>query len=551
MSDLDAAATLVDETRRGAGAARTLKPAWPSLAVARAAPPRSVIAAVYRRRLGRTPPSAAMTGGRWRAPSRKIANSPAAAGLAVAPRRLCRTVPCRARRPHGAAAGKSRRARAHFRSAGSAPADDRPRGARRPQRGHLAAAKCAAIRGCLARCAAISVSICRSGASVLSAHDFAQALGAPEVMLTRAAKQRRRADSRLAFRAAPGGGCRRPRWMGSVRSAAKNIWRSRGALDAPAQVKPQPRPEPTPPLEARPRAVVGHRHRELAARSLHDLRQTHAAAASARSGGHTAGRRRPRHRHPRGDRGIHQDVTPRGLPADPVARIDSRSAEKHFAASTRLSGRQKRSGGRAFCASRDWFAGWERERRPRIAKDAWRNSRRDRDSARRTRNFALPARADRIERRADGAFAILDYKTGQPPRRSKCAPGLRRSSLWKRRFCAAAASPRWLPAGLGRANSPMCGSKAASRRRIRSDQVQETARATSMPTARWAKLAGSPPGSASKASRIARWCIRCGGAIRRLRPSRPRQGMVGVGRRERSRDPGSQSERAAPSRTPC
>jgi ATP-dependent helicase/nuclease subunit B len=36
----------------------------------------------------------------------------------------------------------------------------------------------------------------------------------------------------------------------------------------------------------------------------------------------------------------------------------------------------------------------------------------------------LSARADRIERRADGTFAILDYKTGQPPTAKQVRLGL-------------------------------------------------------------------------------------------------------------------------------
>jgi ATP-dependent helicase/nuclease subunit B len=40
------------------------------------------------------------------------------------------------------------------------------------------------------------------------------------------------------------------------------------------------------------------------------------------------------------------------------------------------------------------------------------------------RTFYLSARADRIERRADGSFAILDYKTGQPPTGKQVRMGL-------------------------------------------------------------------------------------------------------------------------------
>ena len=40
------------------------------------------------------------------------------------------------------------------------------------------------------------------------------------------------------------------------------------------------------------------------------------------------------------------------------------------------------------------------------------------------RTFILSARADRIERRHDGSFAILDYKTGQPPTGKQVRMGL-------------------------------------------------------------------------------------------------------------------------------
>src|SRR6202021_2837555 len=40
------------------------------------------------------------------------------------------------------------------------------------------------------------------------------------------------------------------------------------------------------------------------------------------------------------------------------------------------------------------------------------------------RTFILSARADRIERRRDGTFTILDYKTGQPPTGKQVRMGL-------------------------------------------------------------------------------------------------------------------------------
>jgi ATP-dependent helicase/nuclease subunit B len=73
----------------------------------------------------------------------------------------------------------------------------------------------------------------------------------------------------------------------------------------------------------------------------------------------------------------------------------------------------------------DWVAEIERDRRsvaplaalwPEVA-GKW-------DLARPGGRFELRGRADRIERRADGRLAILDYKTGRPPSPGEVAAGL-------------------------------------------------------------------------------------------------------------------------------
>jgi ATP-dependent helicase/nuclease subunit B len=71
-----------------------------------------------------------------------------------------------------------------------------------------------------------------------------------------------------------------------------------------------------------------------------------------------------------------------------------------------------------------WFAGWERERRLNVASieaevDGFISIPLD-DG----RSFSLTARADRIEHRTDRTFAILDYKTGQPPTGKQVRMGL-------------------------------------------------------------------------------------------------------------------------------
>ena len=91
----------------------------------------------------------------------------------------------------------------------------------------------------------------------LSAHDFAQALGAPDVVLTRAAKVARRADRRLALSAAPRGGRRRRAVERNPSSAAKNI--SIGRVRSTGRRKsrsPATRPAPTPPVATRPKRLT-------------------------------------------------------------------------------------------------------------------------------------------------------------------------------------------------------------------------------------------------------------------------------------------------------
>src|SRR5260221_2253932 len=71
-----------------------------------------------------------------------------------------------------------------------------------------------------------------------------------------------------------------------------------------------------------------------------------------------------------------------------------------------------------------WFADWEEARRDNLAR-IFAETRGEigipLDNA---RTFVLSARADRIERRRDGSFAILDYKTGQPPTGKQVRMGL-------------------------------------------------------------------------------------------------------------------------------
>ena len=71
-----------------------------------------------------------------------------------------------------------------------------------------------------------------------------------------------------------------------------------------------------------------------------------------------------------------------------------------------------------------WFADWETARRDHIAAIEAEIRGEIAIPLDNARTFMLSARADRIERRHDGTFAILDYKTGQPPTGKQVRMGL-------------------------------------------------------------------------------------------------------------------------------
>jgi ATP-dependent helicase/nuclease subunit B len=71
-----------------------------------------------------------------------------------------------------------------------------------------------------------------------------------------------------------------------------------------------------------------------------------------------------------------------------------------------------------------WFADWEAARRGDIASIVAEIKGDIEIVLDNNRKFILSARADRIERRRDGSYAILDYKTGAPPTAKQVRMGL-------------------------------------------------------------------------------------------------------------------------------
>ncbi len=179
----------------------------------------------------------------------------------------------------------------------------------------------------------------------LSAHDFAQSLGAPEVILRARGKSGRRADGVLALRAAH----RRAR----RRSLERRAQARRRLSCAGARARCAGRGEACRPSGAQAAArcaagqTVRHGHRRLAARSLHDLRQIHPAPAAARRHRHATGCARSRHRHPRRHRRLHQTIR-----QQVASRSDEGTAQRSASSvlpRSPITRRRAPSGGRVSC----------------------------------------------------------------------------------------------------------------------------------------------------------------------------------------------------------
>ncbi len=254
----------------------------------------------------------------------------------------------------------------------------------------------------------------------LAAHDFAQALGVKEVILARAAKVAGApaVTSRFVQRLAAVAG--EERWK-AVRSRGEQYLLWARALDHPAEVKAEPRPAPVPPPEARPDRlsvtdIESWLRDPYTIYAKHVLRLMPLEPVDAEPGA--------------AERGsiIHEaigDFTKRyssgEFPADPEQALLA-FGERSFAPW------QDFPEARAFWWPRfkriaRWFAGWERERRSGLVA-VYGEIQGKLEVPLGARTFTLRARADRIERRVDGTYAILDYKTGQPPTTPQVQSGL-------------------------------------------------------------------------------------------------------------------------------
>jgi ATP-dependent helicase/nuclease subunit B len=254
----------------------------------------------------------------------------------------------------------------------------------------------------------------------LSAHDFAQLLGTEDVILSHAAKVggAPAVASRFLHRLEAVAG--EVRWK-VAKAAGEKYVHYANELDRPDKVEPIPQPAPKPPRETRPL--------KLSVTAIEDwLRDPYTiyakfilklapldpvdmplSAADRGSAIHDA-------------LGEFTQTFAAALPDDPAGALRE-IGEKYFAPL------MERPEARALWWPRFqriavWFADWEIARRGNVSAINAEIRGEIAIPLDNARTFHLSARADRIERRLDETYAILDYKTGQPPTGKQVRMGL-------------------------------------------------------------------------------------------------------------------------------
>ena len=254
----------------------------------------------------------------------------------------------------------------------------------------------------------------------LSAHDFAQLLGHHDVILSHSAKSggAPAVASRFLHRLEAVAG--EERWKAATAAGEQYVLYAH-EVDRPDTVKPIEQPAPRPPRKTRPL--------KLSVTAIEDwLRDPYTiyakyilrldalepvdmplSAADRGSAIHEA-------------IGEFTKTFKDRLPDDAVSALRE-IGQRHFAPL------MERPEAKALWWPRfqriaRWFSEWEHARRDDIAAIKAEIKGEIPIPLDNERTFHLSARADRIERRTDGTFAILDYKTGQPPTGKQVRMGL-------------------------------------------------------------------------------------------------------------------------------
>jgi ATP-dependent helicase/nuclease subunit B len=252
----------------------------------------------------------------------------------------------------------------------------------------------------------------------LSAHDFAQALGTSEVILSRAAKVAGAptVTSRFVQRIAALAG---ENWKGVATRGERYLALAR-ALDAPAEVRHAERPAPKPPRAARP-GKLSVTAIEDWLRDPYTIYGRYVLGLQPVDAVDTPPGARDRGTIIHGAIGDYTELFANDPPADALKEL-IKLGEKHFAP---LSDYPE---ARAFWWPRflriaRWFVAWDMDRRADLA-TLHAEIRGELTFVAGTRDFTLSGIADRIELRKDGTYAIIDYKTGQARTEKQVRTGL-------------------------------------------------------------------------------------------------------------------------------
>lgn len=276
----------------------------------------------------------------------------------------------------------------------------------------------------------------------LAAHDFTQGLGAENILLTRSAKiagapaVMSRFVQRLAALAGP------KRWD-DLRARGDDYLTWAHQLDTPSSVVPAKRPEPRPPLDARPlRMSVTDIENWL--RDPYTIYAKHILRLTPFDAVDTAPGATERGSFIHAAIGEYTQTFARGLPADPCGEL-LKLGEMHFAPFADVAEARALWWPRFRRVAR-WFAEWDVARRSGIAA-VFGEINGSLSIPLGARTFTLSARADRIEKMNDGSYVVVDYKTGEhrtePQVRTGLAPQLTLEAAILRRggFRGVAAGP--------------------------------------------------------------------------------------------------------------
>ena len=252
----------------------------------------------------------------------------------------------------------------------------------------------------------------------LSAHDIAQLLGAPQVVLSRASKLggAPTVASRFMQRLAAVAG--ETRWTEARKRGDLYLAWAR-KLDEPARVSPVARPEPKPPRALRP-VSLSVTEIETWLRDPYSIYAKHILRLQPLDPIDTPPGARDRGTVIHGAIGDFTRDFADGLPADILGELIKRGEDQFKAL-------EDFPEARAFWWPRflriaKWFAAWEQERRKNLV-TLIAEERGEHEFDIGERRFRLRARADRIEQR-DNGLAVLDYKTGTAPSASQVVSGL-------------------------------------------------------------------------------------------------------------------------------